>query len=113
MDDPMLFKLVGVCLFLICLLTLAYYIAKKGKTGITYFDKKKLQRIQILETQNIDSKRQLRLIHIENTPYIVLTGGVSELIIPHSTKDETLPQPPPLPDFAMPSFGNIIPGEQR
>jgi hypothetical protein len=113
MDDPMLFKLIGVCLFLIFLLTLAYYIAKKGKTGITYFDKKKPQRIQILETQNIDSKRQLHLIHIENTPYIVLTGAVSELIIRHTPADETPPQTPSMPDFNIPNFGNIIPGEQR
>ncbi len=109
----MFFKLIGVCLFLIFLLTLAYYIAKKGKTGITYFDKKKPQRIQIIETQNIDAKRQLHLIHIENTPYILITGGASETIIHHKVKEEIPPQMSSMGDFEMPRFGNIIPGDQR
>ena len=113
MDNSVLFKLIGVCLFLVFLLILAYYVAKKGKARIAYFDKKKAQRIQILETQNIDSKRQLHLIHIENTPYIVLTGGVCELIIRHSPKSETPIQSSSINDFNISAFGSIIPGEQR
>jgi flagellar biogenesis protein FliO len=114
MTDPTLFKLLGVSVFLTFLLLLAYYIARKGKSGGIYSDKKKTQRIQILETQALDPKRHIHLINVDQMQYIVLTSATSETIITHINRDRE-PQPTfsPSPDFGITNFGNVIPGDQR
>ncbi len=87
MYDPTLFKLLGISIFLVFLLILSYYISRGGK-GIVYQGKKKLQRIHIVESKNLDPKRKLYLVSIDRSEYIILSGATEESILPYKAQND-------------------------
>ena len=89
MTDPTLFKLLGIAIFLIFLLILSYYIARNGR-GTIYQNKKKLQRIHILESQILDPRRKVYLVSIDRSEYIILAGATEESIIPYKSNNEPI-----------------------
>lgn len=84
--DPTLFRLIGVSLFLIFLMVVAYHFLKKSmvasKKGVN-------KRIEIVETKPLDQKRQMMLLSIDDSEYVVLLSPTGETLLPHIKPEKT------------------------